>query len=86
MAAENYDCQMTLSELLESVTWTETKAALQLRVIDESGDDYLHFANYFAPIELPDPVRKAGPPPFNRAIDRDAGKRCSLPGPRHRGR
>jgi hypothetical protein len=31
----------------------------QVRVIDESGDDYLYPANYFAPIELPDPVRKA---------------------------
>lgn len=31
----------------------------QLRVIDESGDDYLYPASYFAPIELPQPVRKA---------------------------
>jgi hypothetical protein len=31
----------------------------QLRVIDESGDDYLYPAAYFAPIELPQPVRKA---------------------------
>jgi len=31
----------------------------QLRVIDESGDDYLYPASYFASIELPQPVRKA---------------------------
>lgn len=31
----------------------------QLRVIDESGDDYLYPANYFTAIELPQPVRKA---------------------------
>jgi len=31
----------------------------QLRVIDESGDAYLYPANYFTPIELPRPVRKA---------------------------
>lgn len=31
----------------------------QLRVIDESGDDYLYSAAYFSPIELPQPVRKA---------------------------
>jgi hypothetical protein len=31
----------------------------QLRVIDESGDDYLYPAAYFAPIELSQPVRKA---------------------------
>ena len=31
----------------------------QLRVIDESGDDYLYPTAYFAPSELPQPVRKA---------------------------
>ena len=31
----------------------------QLRIIDESGNDYLYPASYFTPIELPQPVRKA---------------------------
>jgi len=31
----------------------------QLRVIDESGDDYLYPQNLFAAIELPQPVRRA---------------------------
>jgi hypothetical protein len=31
----------------------------QLRLIDESGNDYLYPAAYFAPIELSQPVRKA---------------------------
>jgi len=31
----------------------------QLRVIDESGDDYLYPASYFTPIELSRPVRRA---------------------------
>ena len=31
----------------------------QLRIIDESGEDYLYPANYFAAIELTIPVRKA---------------------------
>lgn len=31
----------------------------QVRVIDESGDDYLFPAGYFAPIELPQAVRRA---------------------------
>jgi len=31
----------------------------QLRVVDESGEDYLYPASYFAEIELPQPVRKA---------------------------
>ena len=31
----------------------------QVRVIDESGDNYLYPASFFTPIELPHPVRKA---------------------------
>ena len=31
----------------------------QLRVIDESGEDYLYPQDFFAPIELPQPVRRA---------------------------
>jgi hypothetical protein len=31
----------------------------QLRVIDESGDDYLYPESYFALIELPPSIRKA---------------------------
>ena len=31
----------------------------QLRIIDESGEDYLFPESYFATIELPKPLRKA---------------------------
>jgi len=31
----------------------------QVRVIDESGDDYLYPQSFFAPIELPQPIRRA---------------------------
>ena len=31
----------------------------QIRIIDESGEDYLYPESYFAAIELPKPVRKA---------------------------
>lgn len=30
-----------------------------LRVLDESGDDYLFPASFFKPIELPQPIRRA---------------------------
>lgn len=30
-----------------------------IRVIDESGEDYLYPESYFAPISLPQPLRKA---------------------------
>jgi hypothetical protein len=32
----------------------ESSARGFLRVIDESGDDYLYPANFFAPVEVPD--------------------------------
>lgn len=31
----------------------------QIRVIDESGDDYLYPQRFFAPIELPQAIRRA---------------------------
>ena len=31
----------------------------EIRVIDESGEDYLYPENFFAPIELPQPIRGA---------------------------
>ena len=31
----------------------------QVRVIDESGEDYLYPQSFFAPIELPQPIRRA---------------------------
>lgn len=31
----------------------------QIRVIDESGEDYLYPRNFFVPVSLPQPVRKA---------------------------
>ena len=31
----------------------------QIRVIDESGEDYLYPQGFFAPIELPQSIRKA---------------------------
>ena len=30
-----------------------------IRVVDESGEDYLYPQSFFAPIELPQPIRRA---------------------------
>ncbi len=30
-----------------------------IRVVDESGEDYLYPRSFFAPIELPQPIRRA---------------------------
>jgi hypothetical protein len=31
----------------------------QLRIIDESGEDYVYPQDFFAPIEVPQPIRRA---------------------------
>jgi hypothetical protein len=37
----------------------EAEKHRQIRVIDESGEDYLYPESFFAAIELPQPLRKA---------------------------
>lgn len=56
---KGYEVSLELRKIYQVLPDTDAAKHRQLRVIDESGDDYLYPANYFAPIELPDPVRKA---------------------------
>ena len=42
-----------------SIRYLPTAKHQQIRVIDESGEDYLYPATLFAPIDLPQPLRKA---------------------------
>jgi len=52
-----------------------------LRVVDESGEDYLYPADYFVPIALPEVVAKSLAPPPNKAASAD---RAKVPDPRRR--
>ena len=56
---KGHEVSLELRKIYQVLPDTDAARHRQLRVIDESGDDYLYPANYFAPIELPDPVRKA---------------------------
>jgi hypothetical protein len=56
---KGYEVSLELRKIYQVLSDADAAKHRQLRVIDESGDDYLYPANYFAPIELPDPVRKA---------------------------
>jgi hypothetical protein len=56
---KGYEVSLELRKIYQVLPDADAAKHRQLRVIDESGDDYLYPANYFAPIELPDPVRKA---------------------------
>lgn len=56
---KGYEVSLELRKIYQALPDPDAAKHRQLRVIDESGDDYLYPASYFAPIELPAPVRKA---------------------------
>jgi hypothetical protein len=56
---KGYEVSLELRKIYQVLPDADAAKHRQLRVIDESGDDYLYPASYFAPIELPDPIRKA---------------------------
>ena len=56
---KGYEVSLELRKIYQALPDADAAKHRQVRVIDESGDDYLYPASYFAPIELPTPVRKA---------------------------
>jgi len=54
-----YEASLEPRKIYEVVPDQEAEKHRQLRVIDESGEDYLYPENFFAAIELPQPLRKA---------------------------
>ena len=66
---KSYAASLELRKLYQVVA-DETAAELhQIRVIDESGEDYLYPAEYFVPVQLP--------PSGEKAVRRAAGSRSS---------
>jgi hypothetical protein len=56
---KDYAASLELRKLYQVVA-DETAAKLrQIRVIDESGEDYLYPAEYFVPVQLPQSAEKA---------------------------
>jgi len=56
---KGYEVSLEPRKIYQVLPDTDAARHRQLRVIDESGEDYLYPASYFAAIELPQPVRKA---------------------------
>ena len=56
---KGYEVSLEPRKIYQVLADREAEAHRQLRVIDESGEDYLYPANYFTAIELPPSVRKA---------------------------
>jgi hypothetical protein len=50
---EGYEASLELRKLYERLPDKEAERHNQVRIIDESGEDYLYPADFFAPIRLP---------------------------------
>ncbi len=49
---EGYEASLELRKLYENLPDKEAERHRQVRIVDESGEDYLYPADFFAPIRL----------------------------------
>ncbi len=56
---EGYEVSLERRKIYRVLPDAEAVKHRQIRVIDESGEDYLYPQRFFAPIELPQAVRRA---------------------------
>ena len=56
---EGYEVSLERRKIYQVLPDADAAKHKQLRVIDESGDDYLYPQKLFAPIELPQSIRRA---------------------------
>ena len=56
---KGYEVSLERRKIYQVLADPEAAKHKQLRVIDESGEDYLYPQSFFAPIELPQPLRRA---------------------------
>jgi hypothetical protein len=56
---EGYEASLERRKLYVSIPDADAEKHDQVRVIDESGEDYLFPRRYFKPVELPPSVRRA---------------------------
>ena len=56
---EGYPASLELRKIYQVLPDARVAAHRLVRVIDESGEDYLYPADYFVPVELPQAVEKA---------------------------
>jgi hypothetical protein len=56
---EGYEASLEKRKIYEVLADRDAEHHEQIRVIDESGEDYLYPESFFAEIELPQPLRRA---------------------------
>jgi hypothetical protein len=54
-----YEASLEPRKIYQALPDADAIKHRQIRIIDESGEDYLYPQSFFAPIELPPPVRRA---------------------------
>ena len=54
-----YDVSLERRKLYVSIADPVAEKRGQLRVVDESGEDYLYPREFFVPVELPQSIRRA---------------------------
>ena len=64
----DYPVSLELHKLYRLVLDEDAERDGDLRVIDESGEDYLYSAEYFLLVEFPQPVQRALQTSFARAM------------------
>jgi hypothetical protein len=56
---KGYEVSLERRKIYQVLPDPEAAKQRQVRVIDESGEDYLYPQSFFAPIDLPQPIRQA---------------------------
>jgi hypothetical protein len=56
---DGYDASLERRKLYVSIADPVAEKHGQLRVVDESGEDYLYPREFFVPVELPQSIRRA---------------------------
>ena len=56
---DGYEASLERRKIYQALPDRDAAKHQQVRVIDESGEDYLYPATFFAPIKLPRPLHKA---------------------------
>jgi hypothetical protein len=67
-----YPVALELHKIYRSLPDGEAAADGDLRVIDESGEDYLYPARYFLPVRLPLEMERALAKSFSRQVSKTA--------------
>jgi hypothetical protein len=56
---EEYPASLELRKIYETIPDERAADHQMIRVVDESGEDYLYPSDFFIPIDLPKPIEQA---------------------------